>query len=113
MAWWFVPIMQLFAPPRIMADLMRASDPSAQPETWNKQRFPSLVLVWWSLLILGSFGGMAYFAIVAAGKENLAALRLETLGTIGLQVMWIVGGLLAIQIVRRIVARQDSRFAAL
>ena len=112
-AWWFVPIMQLFTPPQIMGDLLRASDPSAESETWNRQRFPVLVLIWWSLLILGSFGGLAYFALVATGNEALAVLRMETQGTIVLQVIWIFGGLLAIQMVRRVVARQDSRFATL
>lgn len=45
--WFFVPIANLFKPYQVVAEIYRASDPSADPDYWSLAEVPRYLLLWW------------------------------------------------------------------
>ena len=109
--WWFVPMMNLIAPPQVMGDLWRASTLGTSAADWKSARFPPLVGWWWGLFILSHFSG---FVVSLMMNDKLAEVgQIQQLVAFSLvnELSWLVAGLLAVLIVRRIYLLQDEKSA--
>lgn len=46
-AWWFIPIMNLFRPYQVMAQFWRATNLHGSTASWKSATVPSLLMIWW------------------------------------------------------------------
>ena len=99
--WYFVPIMNLFRPYQVMKELWEESDPRAEL---------TLVKWWWGLWIVGGFVSAGIASLFS--EQDLSEWLVNDWRDIGADVILIVAALLAVLIVRRIVARQDEQALA-
>lgn len=110
-AYWFIPIANLFRPKQVMNDIWRASDPDlpATAYGWQDNRVPQLVHWWWGLWILSSF--VINFLIRGAFDQGNTPDELVSLTQrfIALDVVDVVPTILAILVVRATTARQERR----
>ncbi len=118
---WFIPFFNLVRPKQIANDIDRASDPEAIVTTsaWH-ERAPAALLHWWwaAFLISGLLANIAVRAIIDAADEDLLtrrdafdALEQERVGFVVdalASVIAIVAAVLAIMVIRRITAAQDT-----
>jgi hypothetical protein len=57
--WWFIPILNLIVPYRIMQELWRATAPEDPiPTDWEYRPGSRLIMVWWLVYVLGGAAGM-------------------------------------------------------
>jgi len=112
--WWLIPMANVAMPYLTMRELYKASAPDAGAVDWAAARTPALLPLWWGCvvgrLVLASIG-----ATVAAGKRSglsaLAAFAARDGLYIAGDTLLIVGGLLAIVLVRTIQRRLDEKQA--
>ncbi len=110
--YWFVPFMNLIMPPKVVADLWRASAAEAEPETWQDAAVPSWIILWWLLFVMAHFIGMMARAL-GSKANDLAGVELLIWADSARGLCWIASGILAILIVREIDWRQRQRAALL
>ncbi len=108
--YWFVPFLNLIMPPKVVADLWRASAAEAEPGTWQDAEVPSWIILWWLLLIMPYFIGMAARAL-GSKVVDLDGVELLIWADSARGLCWTVSGILAILIVREIDWRQRQRAA--
>ena len=60
-AWWFIPIMNLFRPYQVMAQIWRATNLHTPTISWNLSTVPPLLMIWWIIWILSSGGRFSFF----------------------------------------------------
>ena len=109
--YWFIPVLNLIMPPKIIGDLWRASAVEAEPEAWQDAEVPSWIIVWWLLFLMAHFIGMATAALESRAVD-LAGVKLLIWGDLTRGLCWIAAGILAILIVREIDWRQSQRASA-
>jgi hypothetical protein len=108
-AYWFVPLVNLLMPYRVMKEVFNASDPNAQePLTeWSLMPVPKMLPLWWGFWIADSLGTGIASRIM---DHNL------TMG-VGLQVLAMIFSIasarLAIKVVSEINHRQMHKFPEL
>ena len=56
--WFFVPLMNIFKPFKVMKEIWQASSPNIK-ESWQVQTVSALVPAWWALWLLSQFTGQA------------------------------------------------------
>lgn len=109
---WFVPILNLWKPKQVINDVWRASDPDAPREQnhgdWADKRPPLLYGVWWLFFVVLNFAYNAAFRLDFRAEE-LEEIQLASLITIVADSLSVIGALLALAVVRRTTARQESR----
>jgi hypothetical protein len=101
---WFIPFANLVFPPRVMNDIRRLGDVAGLPER------RALVGWWWGVFLVANFGAVA---VTESGNQpDLEALRGQTSGQIGREVLELVAAALAIAVVvsttRRVVAGSNA-----
>lgn len=111
--WWFVPVMNLFAPPQIIGDLWRASDSRAQIGTWKSVGFPALVGWWWGFFLLAYLCAFVVHGLNLGELTELSDFQHLSLASMGNQAFVAVSGVLAVLVVRRIYRSQEDRAVAL
>lgn len=111
---WFVPIVNLFVPFRIVREAWRACDPAthpADPLGWQGVRVPPLLGWWWGVEILAVVA-----ALTASGLAAWAQTTRQYRVVAWADLVWIAvavfASLLAIRVVRSVQARQDAKHAA-
>lgn len=107
--WWFVPIMSLFRPYQVVAELWRATGDQIAYRDWTRDGVSALLGWWWGLYIV-----MGLVACLAGGLDPVNAPTLEEAASY--EWFWIVGDLvtvvaaiLAIAVVRGLTARIEAR----
>lgn len=111
-AYWFIPIVNLFRPKQVMNDIWRGSDPQLSVNNVSVEKLPVSPLLhwWWAAWLLS--GWIANFAIrrtFANDSPTLDDLRAEATAYVVTDVADLVVGALAILVIRRITARQEER----
>lgn len=110
-AYWFIPIGNLFRPKQVMNDIWRASDPNLPPVAhhWQDNPVPGLFHLWWALWLLTSWISNILFrrSLDQADTPN------ELVETARTFVLWdvvdIIPALLLMLIIHRTTKRQEAR----
>ena len=106
--WWFVPVMFLFRPYQVAAEIWKGSAPEAPrepPFAWNAERVSKLVAWWWGLWLAANLIGLLGGFALGADQVSIRDLRLELLGN----ALSIGAAALAIAVVWRTTNRQDEK----
>jgi hypothetical protein len=109
-AYWFIPILNLFRPKQVVNDIWRASDPDGAPGTaWSDGRVPALVHWWWALWLISSFAERILFRqSMEAGNSPSEFVSLSQT-----YIVWdlidVIPAALAFLVVMKITARQEER----
>ncbi|MFE9608083.1 DUF4328 domain-containing protein [Streptomyces sp. NPDC006012] len=100
---WIVPIMNLWVPRGLVADVHRASAPD--------KRLPAVLNVWWVLWLIGLFSGVGLFS--EKSTDGMIKLAYSDVWQLLVSDAAIVGAAVAgIFVVRAVTARQQERAAA-
>lgn len=102
--WWFIPILNLVVPYRVMQELWRASAPELPvPPDWDTRPGSRLIVVWWIVYVVGGILGV--FAVYQQG---------QTVGPGYYAIDLLVGAgdmasaVLVVMVVRALTVRQDA-----
>jgi hypothetical protein len=107
--WWFVPVAALWKPFEAVRELWKASDPGSDAVSWRSSRtWPALG--WWWACWLGS-GVISVVGSAQRGSDVEDTIRGDTIVMAALALQ-VVAAVLAIAIVRQVVARQAALEAA-
>jgi hypothetical protein len=109
---WFIPIMNLWRPYQVTAEIWKASDPeSVDPEgqTWQMVSVSPLLRWWWAFWIIGGVIGWFSLRFVFQEPEDLELLRMQSLAEVAADAMGIVTAVLAMLVVAHIDARQEEK----
>ncbi len=108
--WWFVPIMNVFRPYQVMAEIWRASDPSVARDTvrWKASKAAALLGWWWALWLIGTYIGRISGKLFASGDTAEDLILANQIGTVSILIS-IVVAVLAIFLVSRITDRQEEK----
>jgi len=69
--WYFIPIMNLFRPYQVMAEIWKVSK---RPQDWESLSTPGIVSAWWALWLIAAFVGRLYFRL-AMKAETIPELQ--------------------------------------
>lgn len=97
---WFVPIVNLLAPWRLVASLWRAGEANRSA--------PRLFLVWWAAWVLAVLAVLAAWTLLGGAADVAERQRIDTLRAVATGLSAIAAGL-AIAVVAQTTARQDRR----
>ncbi|MAT38104.1 MAG: hypothetical protein CL946_00720 [Ectothiorhodospiraceae bacterium] len=104
-AYWFIPILNLFRPYQVMCEIYRASKPGSS-ETWNSSKLPGYMIAWWMCWIVGNIlGRLEMRAELGSVDLGGAALPLGITTTL----LGTVAAILAVVVVRAVTSRQVIR----
>lgn len=111
--YWFVPIVSLFLPKKVMNDIWRASDPElpAPTRNWENKRVPALFHWWWALWLISSFVSNIFFRRSLDAADTPSELVSIATSYVVIDVIDIVPAILAILVVRATTNRQEERRA--
>ena len=110
-AYWFIPIGNLFRPKQVMNDIWRASDPALPPVAhhWQENRVPALFHWWWALWLVSSFiSNILFRRTLDQGDSPQELVEIAT-GFVIWDVVDLVTALLLMLIVHRTTKRQEER----
>ncbi len=99
---WFVPIISLWYPVQVVQDVWRSVDPAQQDRPLQARDKNGLVVAWWAVYLVASWGDRAVTRLVLRDSD------LETIATWTWVAAFITAaaGVLAIVRVRRLTERQ-------
>ena len=100
---WFVPVLNLFRPLRVVGDLWRAGERDA--------RLPTLLRVWWAMWVIALLAVLAAWTLLGDAADVGDRQRIDGLRA-GASVLSAIAAALAIAVVVRVSARQEERAAA-
>ena len=109
-AYWFIPIANLFRPKQVVNDIWRASDPDGAPGAgWADGRVPAVIHWWWALWLISSFAERILFRrSMEAGNSPSEFVSLSQT-----YIVWdlidVIPAALACLVVMKITARQEER----
>ena len=109
---WFIPIMNLWRPYQVTAEIWKASDPDCnepEGEAWQTASVSPLVKLWWALWIIGGMIGGILMRFAFQEPEDLEALRTRGVAFVAADVVDIPAAILAILVVWYITNRQEKR----
>jgi hypothetical protein len=110
--YWFVPIINLFRPATIAADIWNASDPDNDSSSWKKRGQPGIVIGWWLAFVLSWIGSWAGTRMWDSASDP-SSLGNAAVVLLLADVFFVLAGLLAIVYVRRTTSRQEARAGGL
>ena len=128
--WWFVPIANFFQPMRAISELWRASHPDTRGANWKSMQKPTVVTVWWMLLLLSLilFSSQSFMEIFLfyseindAGNilprevldEFQRVFKVIVAGVFLSEILLIAASLLTIKIVNRVSDSQRTKWEKL
>ena len=111
MAYWFIPIANLFRPKQVVNDIWRASDPGLArgAADWAGGRVPAVIHWWWALWLISSFAERILFSrSMEAGDSPSEFVSLSQT-----YIVWdlidVIPAALAFLVVRKVTTRQEER----
>jgi hypothetical protein len=109
--WWFVPVMSLFRPYQVAAEIWQASDPAATQADWRQRPVGSMLGWWWGLFIAAIVVEQVSFRLWMRVDEYTSADVMQNLALLDVTAaaVNVVGALLAIRVIREIDRRQSAR----
>jgi len=109
--WWFVPIMSLFRPFQVAAEIWRASDPAATAVDWRERPLTPLLGWWWALFVFSTIAGQLSFRLSMRAGDNSTAEFMQSLALVDAAsaAIDLVGAWLAIRVIAEIERRQTER----
>jgi Domain of unknown function (DUF4328) len=112
-AYWFIPIGNLFRPKQVMNDIWRASDPELPDPAhhWHGNRVPALFHWWWALWLLSSFISNIIFRRTLDTGDTADELVSAASGYVVWDVVDIIPAILLMIIIHRTTKRQETRRA--
>ena len=111
-AYWFIPIVNLFRPKQVMNDIWRGSNPELSVKTVTVEKGPvSALLHWWwaAWLLSGWIGNIAIRQAFTNDVPTIDNLQAEATGYVVTDIADLVVGTLAIFVIRATTARQEER----
>lgn len=110
-AYWFIPIVNLFRPKQVMNDVWRGSDPELDARTDRVEHLPVHPLLhwWWAAWLISGWVGNFAVRRLFTGDDSLESVRSQAQAYVASDVADVIAALLAIFVVRRITARQEER----
>lgn len=109
---WFIPIMNLWRPYQVIAEIWRASDPEiSDPEgqAWLTAPVSPLIKIWWAFWIIGGVIGNFLLRSAFQEPEDIEAFRTQSITFIVSDGLDIVAAILAILVVLYIADRQEEK----
>jgi heme/copper-type cytochrome/quinol oxidase subunit 2 len=106
-AWYFIPVANLFMPLVVMRETWKAS---ANPPNWEVERAPATLILWWILWIVGNIAGIA--AARLGADDETGSLEAAYWLSIASDILTIPGALLLVGITGGLAALQTGRIAA-
>jgi Domain of unknown function (DUF4328) len=110
-AYWFIPIANLFRPKQVMNDIWRASDPGlpAVAGYWGNARVPALFHWWWGLWLLSSTA--ANLLLRRSLEQGETPDELVTIASqfVVIDIVDFIPAILAMVVVWRTTTRQEAR----
>ena len=109
--WWFIPIMWLFRPYQVMAEIWRGSYPETGPDAWQALPVSPLMGFWWATWLVS--GWVAYAAILFffSSDTSIDGLIMGDFVSIAYDVVSMVSLILVIILIRQITSNQDIKHA--
>jgi heme/copper-type cytochrome/quinol oxidase subunit 2 len=104
---WFVSIVGLIAPKKIVDEIWTKSDPTEQPEPERKRRVPSFLDLWWIAFAVSSLLYGAGFNL-SRGADRLVDFKIVSGTYMAADALAIVAGLLAVLVVTHMTDRQTA-----
>lgn len=106
-AWFFIPLANLFMPYMTVRDVWRAS---ARPRDWQGESAPATILFWWIFWLAGGIVGVIVFQMELANgfKPTPEAGQLSLVSDL----IWVVASLLLAAIIRGVQERQAAAWPA-
>ena len=106
---WFIPIANLVIPKLVM-DAVHSGSEVPPDAHWSERRSSGLVTGWWVTLVVAGIAANAYARL---GVEATGTVAGVTAFNAVSTVLYMISGVLAIALVRRVTALQEARQAAL
>ncbi len=109
--YWFIPLVSLLLPKRVLNDVWRASDPEpppAQGRRWRGRPIPTLLGWWWGVVVAYQLATGRVFALDTTG-DGLEDERSEMLFSIFADLLGIAASVITILVVKRVTERQEER----
>lgn len=109
---WFIPIMNLWRPYQVTAEIWKASDPdTSDPEgqAWQTTPVSPLLKFWWALWIIGGIIGSILLRFAFQEPEDLEAFRTRSITFVVSDGIDILAVILAILVVWYITSRQENK----
>jgi hypothetical protein len=112
-AYWFIPIVNLFRPKQVVNDIWRGSDPElpAVAHHWQDRPVPKLFHWWWALWLLSSVVSNVAFRRQLDTAETAEEAVEVARSYVVIDVVDILPAILAILVIRAITRRQEERRA--
>lgn len=109
--WWFVPVMSLFRPYQVAAEIWQASDPAATQADWRQRPVGSLLGWWWALFVAAIVVEQASFRMWMRVDEYTSSDFMQSLALVDVTAaaVNVIGAWLAIRVIREIEHRQSTR----
>ena len=111
---WFVPIVWLFRPYQVMAEIWRGSRPEIDPENpdaWTDFPASRLLGFWWAGWLLSSWIGTLVIRSLWSGDSSVDDLIMAGQANIAADLISLAALALVIILLRRITANQEKKHA--
>jgi hypothetical protein len=105
--WWFVPIMNLFMPYRVTAEIYRASDPEAGAFDWQNRPAATILGLWWGSWVLSNL--ISNVEMQLALPDDPATAAAGSWVGVGSCLLTVLSAYFAIRVVRLIHQRQEAK----
>ena len=102
--WCFVPLANLFMPYRATREIFQVAK---NPTRWQTQKLPPSLFLWWSCCVLGAILVVLYLQSIFFPSGGKADPERVVLLGVALNVLLVVGAILAMKVFKRILRFQD------
>ncbi len=112
--WFFVPILNMVQPFRVIREIWKGSDPSiGNAHSWQNAPSTTLLPVWWAFFVIGAVAGLGLFAYIHVQFAEVTYYLAGAWTRLVLDAWDVPAIILTILLVRRITARQDRKYHSL
>ena len=102
--WWFIPMMNLFRPYQILAEIWRGSTTTIR-QSWTEAPAPWVMGAWWALMIFSTFFRVLGTDMLNDDPVTTAPLWISLTGSLATM----CSGLALIYVVSRITTQQEEK----
>ena len=110
-AWFFIPVANLFMPYRAMREIYRASEPTRFGRDWGDAEVPPMLPLWWGTWV--ALGVLANRELVLLLRDDAVTRALLVWFDVGVLGLIVAVTVLLIRVLRAIDARQEAKRARL
>ena len=110
--YFFIPLLNLFYPYRVVKEVWRKSDPTINPAEGYSAFLPEapmLLGVWWAFWIISLSGDDIVYRFIDSAEESSEAMSWFSMLLMATAILKIIAAALAIRVVREINQRQEER----